>query len=246
MNADLRNVALNLVAGLLMFVFGFVSRQGYAWLRSRRVGGFWRPMANAQFTLVFGRFPRPDFLKYEPSGLVGLGDGHAEDELRDLFQRARLPPFKVAFVDSISNEASKGNLILLGGTDNNRLTAEMIQEVGARFHWDNEPLKPPVLVDTVSGPASPWKHFPVMQDDDNGIDFGVVVRARNPRNSRCWIVIIAGCLGYGTWAGAQLTEQPDLVRAHDEFEFIYRTEVVNGAPRRTTSVTGARRLPSVR
>jgi hypothetical protein len=245
MNGDLRNLVLNLVAGLLMFVFGFLARQAYAWLQSRRIGGFWRPMAAAEFTLVLGRFVHPDFLKYEPSGFMGLGDLRAQEDLRDLFRRARLRPFKVAYADSVTDDVCKGNLILLGGVDLNRITADLMLELGAHVEWINEsPTTPPVLLDTISDP--PWRHSPVMQDTETMIDFGALIRCRNPRNPRNWVVVIAGCLGYGTWAGAQLTEHRDLTRVPDEFEFIYQTRVANGAPRATTSVTGARRLPPIR
>jgi hypothetical protein len=98
---DLRNLAINVVAGVLLFVLGFAARQLYSWLRSLTVGRFWRPLAKNGVTLVIGSFAKDEFVAYEPSGVVGIGDLRALHELIELFGRARLTRFKIAYVNEV-------------------------------------------------------------------------------------------------------------------------------------------------
>lgn len=240
--SDLRSLAVNVVAGILVFALGVVARQIYSWWRSLPVARFWRPIARGGVTLVLGRLDRSEFNRFEPSGVVGLGDIRALEELGDVFARGGLTRFSIAYGGALTEKQRRGNLILLGGVDGNRLSAELMRAVGSRIELTNEDeATPPVLLDTMNTPE--YRLRPAL---DNGTvlrDFGVLIRARNPRDTQRWIVIIAGCLGLGTWAGVRLTLSPELAHSPAEFECVYRTHDDGGSPAEPVIVTGVRRLP---
>lgn len=238
---DLRNIVVSIIAGILLFCLGLLSRRIVALWQSLTVGRFWRPITKHGTTLVVGRLDRSEFLAYEPSGVVGVGDVRALDELNEIARRARLRRFVIAFGDALNDEQRRGNLVLLGGIDGNTLSADLMREVGSRIVLMNEDLvNPPVLLDHISNP--PLRLQPDLREGRVVHDYGVLIRARNPRNPRSWIVIIAGCLGYGTWAGVQLTQSRQLAQAPMEFECIFRVQAEGGSPTQLTIITGARQL----
>jgi hypothetical protein len=154
--SDLRSLAVDVVAGILVFALGFGTRQIYSWWRSLSIGRFWRP-------------------------------------------------------------------------------------VGSHIELVNEDeVNPPVLLDNMNSPG--WRLQPSLDGGRVIRDFGVLIRARNPRDPQSWIVIIAGCLGFGTWAGVRLTLSPELAHSPAEFECVYRTQDDRGTPAEPVLVTGVRRL----
>lgn len=238
---DLRNLVINVIAGVLLFVLGVLSRRLFALWQGLTVGRFWRRLAQRGMTVVVGQLDRQEFLSYEPSGVVGVGDVRALDELNEAFRRGRLRRFGIAFGGALNDSQRKGNLVLLGGNDGNQLAANLMREVGSRIELINEDqVHPPVLLDHISEP--PLRLQPDMADGRVMHDYGVLIRARNPREPDNWIVIIAGCLGYATWAGVHLAQAPEISRAPTEFECVYRVQTDSGSPTQLTIITGARRL----
>jgi hypothetical protein len=143
----------------------------------------------------------------------------------------------------LNDSQRKGNLVLLGGIDGNPLSASLMQEVGSRIELMNEDeINPPVLLDRISDP--PLRLQPDIVGGRVMHDYGVLIRARNPREPSSWIVIIAGCLGYATWAGVHLVQTPEILQAPTEFECVYRVQTDSGSPTQLTIITGARRLES--
>lgn len=231
---NLRDLVIGVAASTLSFLLGIGVTQVYSWRRHLRIRLFWRPLVNHSLTLVLGSFQRDEFLRYEPSGVVGIGDLRGLHELIDLLGGAKLKGFKIEYTNTLSQEDREGNLVLFGGSDANQLTPYFMQEIGARVELVNE-TPSPTLRDTVYDNASVT---PELIDGKVVVDCGVLIRARNPLNPDRWIVIIAGCLGFGTWAGVRLTATDDLRHAPESFEYIFRTTVDNGFPGRLTSVTG--------
>src|SRR6478672_4873876 len=128
----------NVASGALLFVLGLASRRIFARLRGVRVGRFWRRLVDGEITLVIGRFDRADFLEYEPSGVVGIGDIRALHELIDILLRAGMSNFKIAYADTLSEQQLCGNLVLLGGSDTNATAAGLMRDVGARVEFLSE------------------------------------------------------------------------------------------------------------
>jgi hypothetical protein len=238
---DLRNLVINVIAGAVLFVLGVLSRRLFALWQGMTVGRFWRRLAQRGLTIVVGQLDRQDFLAYEPSGVVGVGDVRALDDLNEVFRRGRLRRFGIAFGGALNDNQRKGNLVLLGGIDGNPLSANLMQEVGSCIELMNEDqIHPPVLLDHISDP--PLRLQPDIVNGRVMHDYGVLIRARNPHEPNNWIVIIAGCLGYATWAGVHLAQTAEISHAPLEFECVYRVQADSGAPTQLAIITGARRL----
>jgi hypothetical protein len=238
---DLRDLVVNIVAGVLLFVLGFGSRQGYAIWQGRKVGRFWRPITRGGVTLVIGRFEEK-FRNYDPVGFHGRGDTEARRELNDMFRDARLRPLSLTEPATISSVGRRGNLILLGGGDGNPLAARLMADVGSRIQFLNEDeVSPPALLDNANNP--PFRMQPEVRDGQTLTDFGVLIRARNPSDRRKWVVIIAGCYGFATWVGPRLTQDPMLANAPDEFECVYRVPINENEPGEPEIFIGLRPLP---
>jgi hypothetical protein len=237
----LQDLLVNIAAGALSFLLGVGVTKAHSWRRHLRVRRFWRPLTSGGLTLVLGEVPREEFLQYEPSGLVGIGDLRGLHELIEQLGNARLTGFKVEYALTMSKEDRYGNLVLLGGSDTNALTAEFMQKVGSQVELrnDGQPSSPPVLLDSAYDSGSIQ---PELSNNAVTVDCGVLIRARNPMNPDRWVVIIAGCLGYGTWAGVRLTTAHELRHAPATFECIFKTKVENGTPSLLTPVAGPRRL----
>jgi hypothetical protein len=237
----LQDLLVNIAAGSLSFLLGIGVTKAHSWHRFRRIRRFWRPLTTGGLTLVLGQIQREDLLQYEPSGLVGIGDLRGLHELIEQLGDARLTGFKVEYALTLNTEDRYGNLVLLGGSDTNALTDEFMQKVGAQveFRNDGEPAKPPILHDNAYDSGS---IRPELSNNTVVTDCGVLIRARNPMNPDKWVVIIAGCLGFGTWAGVRLTTTDDLRHAPEAFECIFKATVDSGSPRSITPVAGPRRL----
>jgi len=234
-----QDLMIGVIASSLSFMLGIAAAKTYSWHRRLRVRRFWRPLTNDGLTLVLGQLQRDDFQKYEPSGIVGIGDLRGLHELIEQLGDARLTGYKIEHALTLSKEDRYGNLVLLGGGDTNLLTAEFMPMLGSQVEFLNESAGPPVLKDRAYNQA---EIQPEQLQDRVTLDCGVVIRARNPMNPQRWVVIIAGCLGYGTWAGVRLTKTDDLRRAPDEFECIFKAKVDNGFPSVLTPIAGPRRL----
>lgn len=238
---DLRELAIGFAASSLSFFLGIGLARLHSWRRHFGVRRFWRPLTSGGLTLVLGSFRNDDILRVEPSGVVGIGDLRGLHELIEQLGGARLKGLRIEYADTLSKQDREGNLVLLGGGDTNQLTPYFMREVGAQSELVNEAQNAlPSLRDNAYDDAS---IRPELAGDRVVADCGVLIRARNPLNPDRWVVIIAGCLGFGTWAGVRLTTSDDLRHAPDAFECVFRATVDNGLPGRLTSVTGPRRLP---
>jgi hypothetical protein len=67
------------------------------------------------------------------------------------------------------------------------------------------------------------------------LDYPRAIRARNPFSNGKYALYIAGCFGYGTWAGSRFVLSEEflsnpLVKSGEPFECIIKTEVFYDAP----------------
>ncbi|MFF2786644.1 hypothetical protein ACFVT6_07715 [Streptomyces sp. NPDC058049] len=69
------------------------------------------------------------------------------------------------------------------------------------------------------------------------VDQGILIRAANPFNPARNVIILAGSLGFGTSAAAQLLAGPELLAhpiaaAGHPFEAVFSVEIAGGTPQR--------------
>jgi RimJ/RimL family protein N-acetyltransferase len=213
------NVIVGLSTAFLGYLIGRVWQSLVARQRYRRARRFWRPVIGDDFQIVISRFEPEGFR--EPTGVVGGGDAIASRILADLFDRIGLDRPETLYVDEPRLDRRK-NLILLGGPDSNRVTAEAMRRVSAGLHVvDPGPGAPMEVHDTLegeSGDVAGPRAFVADPADPEMTDYGVVTRVRNPFNPRRALVVISGAYGYGTWAGALVTQTPEFLRLCAEID----------------------------
>ncbi|HEX5198956.1 MAG TPA: hypothetical protein VFW27_03365 [Actinoplanes sp.] len=155
--SDVRDLVINLVAAVIVFVAGVLTRGFFQLARARRGRTFWGKRTLRSRSLLFvGEFPR--FNHLEPSGLVGLGDVHAVHEMTNGLA-ALGSSFEIAYASEVSDGQYRQNMILLGGTEVNSLTATLLEKTGSGFRMDNDSM---TLEDrkTRTVYASEWDHLP--------------------------------------------------------------------------------------
>lgn len=211
---QLVDVLLGLSTALIGYVIGRLWQASARWLRYRKARRFWRPVIDGPVQVVVSRFQPTEFR--EPTGLVGGGDAFASRELSDDFREIGLSGLKTVFVDEAQLDR-RANLILIGGSDTNEVTRQALARIKPHLQVvDPGPGIPMEIQDwapqATSGglgeemPAAPKRYqADPFAGSDPAVDYGVIIRARNPFNPKKAIVVISGAYGYGAWAGAGLT-----------------------------------------
>ncbi len=228
---DLRNILTGIAASALSFLLGYGARILVVRVRALRTHRFWRPLAGP-VTFVIGSLTAPPLLDYEPSGVVGRGDLKTLLELTHVFRSSKLGQFEIEDETSLTPHQRSGNLVIIGGGDANTMTPRLLDELGTKVRLVNHnAIDPPVLEDHVVSPPHVYRPGKAAGGPVTS-DYGVLVRARNPDGTGGWVVIIAGCLGFGSWAGLRAIERLPMPRGNTEFAAIYHTTIVDGAPGR--------------
>src|SRR5215468_6146088 len=219
--AQLVNILGGLATALIGYAIGRVWQQVVDWLRYRRARLFLGPAVKGGVQVVTSRFSVTEFT--EPTGVVGGGDALALRELTTFFDAIGLKQIDTVFVDE-GRLNVRGNLILLGGLDTNKVTMAAMELV-----------KPSVtLVDP--GPGIPMEVHDLaaaVELQSNAVkslkrnsykaipgqvDYGIVIRTPNPFDTAKAMIIIAGAYGYGSWAGIDLIQQPEFLRKCEELD----------------------------
>jgi hypothetical protein len=78
-------------------------------------------------------------------------------------------------------------------------------------------------------------------DEEITIDYGKLVRVRNPYAWGRTLVMISGIYGYGTWGGVRLLSDPDFLKRCAgldvfEFECLFMVQVHQGEPEFVTAL----------
>jgi hypothetical protein len=219
--AQLVNVIVGLATALIGYVIGRVWQQAVDRLRYRRARNFLGPAVRGGVQVVASRFSVAEF--NEPTGVVGGGDALALRELSTFFDAIGLKQIDTVFVDEGRLNA-RGNLILLGGLDTNRVTMTAIDlfkpnvtvvDPGPGMPMEVHDLAPPVgpkINEEKSLKIHSYKAIP------GQVDYGIVIRTPNPFDTSKAMIIIAGAYGYGTWAGIDLIQQSAFLRKCEQLD----------------------------
>jgi hypothetical protein len=221
--SQLVNVFVGLATALIGYVIGRIWQQVVDRLRYRRARNFLGPAVKGGVQVVASRFSLTDF--NEPTGLVGGGDALALRELSGFFDAIGLKGIDTVFVDEGRLNA-RGNLILLGGLDTNRVTMAAMElfkpnvtvvDPGPGMSMEVHDLAPaggPQANAEKSLKVQSYKAIP------GKVDYGIVIRAPNPFDTSKAMIIIAGAYGYGSWAGIDLIQQPTFLRRCEELDLL--------------------------
>jgi hypothetical protein len=205
-----------------------------------RARGPWRELFDEpDLTIVIDVFGIAD----QPAGFIGAGDAFGLIELlRHLNQiGARQPKIvKIADGDQGTDDFRRSTLILIGGPARNPVTREALSRLPLTHHF----ARPVTTIhDTKTGRT--YSYSPTLLGPAGGIDYGLLIKAKNPFNPRTSALIIAGSSGYGTWAGTRLITEPsaldETAASGDSFECAFATDVLDRHPQ-TTEILVTRKL----
>jgi len=259
-------VFIQIVIGLLTTFVGFllglawhISHQRVTYWRARR---FWRPFVSSNLKIVVGRFR--EFDDFEISGLVGVGDMQAAAELVSFLGRLGLRALgrsvDIIYHDQLTGDLYGSNLVCIGGPDANRATERILNRIDCTIAAGDSRSHDISFRDTKTGniysPISskglalyPSPHLIEGKGNDSiALDYGLLVKAPNPFNPQCSVLVFAGGFGYGSWAGVKLTQLPQFlgtqsVSAGEALECLYKTEVIEEIPQRPEVVILRRIAP---
>jgi hypothetical protein len=219
--AQLVNILGGLATALIGYVIGRVWQRAVDWLRYRRARLFLGPAVKGGVQVVTSRFSVTEFT--EPTGVVGGGDALALRELTTFFDAIGLKQIDTVFVDEGRLNA-RGNLILLGGLDTNKVTMAAMELVkpsvtivdpGPGIPMEVHDLAPAVeLQSNAVKSLKPYSYKAI----PGHVDYGIVIRTPNPFDTSKAMIIIAGAYGYGSWAGIDLIQQPEFLRKCEELD----------------------------
>lgn len=221
--AQIINIVVGLSTAFIGYVIGRIWQRLVDWLPYRQARLFLRPVMRGELHVVTSRFRKPDF----PDGMVGGGDAVALRELVVFFGKIGFKHYETVYVDE-RHLNRKNNLVLLGGLDTNQITMDAMEEIGSGLTIvDPGPgIKMEVHDLAPDGSCTygdlegtpPVRKFRATEK----IDYGIIIRARNPFEPSKALIVVAGAYGYGTWGGIDLMQQGDFLQRCQELESISR------------------------
>jgi hypothetical protein len=247
---DFREVGVNLLATVIAFVAGLVFRAAIHRFRTRRNREFWgKGYLTSGPIIVLGSLEYPN--EDEPTGLIGLGDTHAVQEVAAALGELGVDA-GLSYSSRLGDGDQRKNLILIGAEEANFLSADVVEGIGSTFRF-NADTRPLTLVDS-RGRLGPFAAEWVDDDPNKGLraDYGVLTRATNPLNPASSVVMFGGLYGFATWACARLINLDEfrvpyreMIRRYDtsNFECLFRVQVRGDVPY-AYEILALRPLPS--
>jgi hypothetical protein len=157
-------------------------------------------------TLIAGRLPpyaQPHELLTTPQVTTPSAAAVLED-LRLL--RVGRKASVVYHNDGKVDDALESNLFCIGGPDANSVTAGILNDIGYRIP-ENRGFSPGLQPGRIYDPNS---GADAGEGQGEAVDYGRLIRVRNPyKKDRC-VFILWGNSGYGTWAAAKLLHSQQL------------------------------------
>lgn len=208
---------------------GWVLRKGTERWRTRHARSFWRPFLSDDLYLVVGSFP--EFRKFERSGLLGLGDAIALGEIQRFLTQIGAKRVEQVFANRLNGDGLKQTMVVLGGPDANSVAFDAFGQFNSQFRFGPSDV---AIRDTATTPTKVY--FPSNFDENgSGIDYGLILCGPNPFCPDKKMMLIAGCYGHGTWAGARYVGSKEFlelpqIKDGGTFECLIKTDIVRDTP----------------
>lgn len=211
--AELVNILVGLTTALIGYVIGRIWQRVADWLPYRRARFFLGPAVKGGVQIVPSRFSVIEFR--DPTGVVGGGDALALRELASFLATIGLKHVDTVFVDE-GRLNPRGNLILLGGLDTNKVTMAAMKLLKPNVTiFDPGPGIPMEVHDLAPEVELTRRQYKAVPGE---VDYGVVIRTPNPFDTSKAMIIIAGAYGHGSWAGIDLIQQDEFLRRCEELD----------------------------
>jgi hypothetical protein len=221
--------------GIVIGTIWQAARRGGVYWGSRR---FWKPLLCGKLTIVadkFGPDNAPQLEGWEVSGLVGGGGMQAALAVVELLEDIGLqrPGRRASIVygddDDEIGKFLETNLFCIGGPDANKVTENILRHAGYPIPENRglvPGLQPGRVYEKNSGAdANDGKNIMI-------VDYGRLIRIRNPYNEDRCVFILWGNSGYGTWGAAKLLRSRKLrswrsVKRGLDVEINFQTEIIS-------------------
>jgi hypothetical protein len=192
---------------------------------------FWAPFLSDETVAVVGKFSQFD--SFEASGLVGFGDAACVIEVLASLRNQHGFELPLRYADQFDANALGGNLVLVGGPDANSITRTVLRRVDTDLQFGDADRNQISFFSRATDTAY------VPETGRDFVDYGVLIRARNPFASENVVLLMFGCFGYGTWAAGRYAVSLQFLRegfvsSGRDFECVVRTEVIRGIPQPAT------------
>ncbi|MDX6333983.1 MAG: hypothetical protein QOG05_1323 [Streptosporangiaceae bacterium] len=237
------DIVWQVLIGLTVTFIGFVigaawksAKLSFAYWRNPR---FWKPLSSGKVVIVADKFDKhnaPKLRGWEASGLVGGGGMLAALEVVKLLDDLGLQrvgrKFSIVYHnedDTIGHDL-KSNLFCIGSPDANTVTAKILNDIGYRIPENrgfSASLRPGRIYDRNTGVNAG-------EGEGEAVDYGRLIKVRNPNVKNRCVFILWGNSGYGTWGAANLLRLPQLreelkdrpsVRRGQDVEFQFQINI---------------------
>lgn len=233
------NLGVGIAASGISFVLGVMLRTFTDNYRSRRSRAFWgRGIGNGKTIILLGSLPGELIARtpaFEPTGVVGLGDARAAHELAIYFSRLGVAA-DIAYANSPLAGQGMSNIVLLGAEEANPLVKGAFDDVASTFRYETS--LPMTLHDGLRNKSYVAK----LTGGEVTVDYGTLIRTRNPYAPEHTLVMIGGIYGFGTWGGVRLLNDKRFIKQCAllsdkskngnifELECVYSVHVHQGEP----------------
>ena len=231
-------IVLGILTALILSLLALLRRTSNHLRTYKKARALWRPFASGDLKIITGDLTRvySELKEFEVGGLVGIGDVQAAAELVAFFGKVGFLGFNRS-MDVVRGNGPLGelyglNVVCIGGPDANEATEEMLARIGHTL----DPRGPLIRDAKENKDYEPEEGPPDSQGKPMiSLDYGVLIKTRNPEAASRQVLIIAGCSGYGTWAGAKLASSERFLRCPrvsqgGPIECLYSTDVISGVP----------------
>jgi len=191
---------------------------------------FWEPFLSPRSRIVLGRFPK--FSRFEPSGLIGLGDAVCLTEVCSFLRSRYNFELPVRYADRLDGGEFGADLITIGGPDANSITKQLLGSLPTGLSMGDPGEHEVWFASKASG-----KSFApnISGSGEVTLDYGVIIRARHPSSGNSRVLALLGCFGFGTWAAGRCIVSDkflshEVVSAGSDLVCIVKTEIFRGVP----------------
>jgi hypothetical protein len=189
---------------------------------------FWEPFLNPRSRIVLGRFSK--FLRFEPSGLIGLGDAVCLTEVCSFLRSRYNFEVPVRYADRLDGDEFGADLITIGGRDVNSITKQLVEGLPTGLSM-GDPGEHEV---SFASKGSGKSFVPnISGSGEVTSDYGAIIRARHPSYGKSCVLALFGCFGFGTWAAGRCIVSDEflsdkVVSSGSDLVCIVKTEIFRG------------------